>query len=164
METSNLPTSRTEVADSDHLVERTLVEWRVHLLAARPSAFAGVTAVCLLAGVFGAMAIHHWIGAVLGPLLVLSSVAEFVFPITYRLTTHGAYCSYGIARLWMPWRHVRRIVAEPDGFSLSPFARPCRMDAFRGIRFRFQAGGHMPDAAATMELARQCVESARSGV
>jgi hypothetical protein len=93
------------------------------------------------AALVGAMAFRGWVGAVLGPALVGSAVAEFLLPIRYRLTEEAAYCSYGLARLAIPWSSVRRLLDGPDGVRLSPFRRASRLDAFRGVELRFGPPG-----------------------
>lgn len=116
--------------------ETLLAEWTVHLLGAEPGRLRGIVAVTFLAGAVGALSLHHWIGGFLGAGFVLSSVTEYVLPIRYRLTTRGAYCSYGLVRLEIAWHAIRRVIELPDGVRLTPLARPSRLDPFRGVPLR----------------------------
>lgn len=117
--------------------EAALAEWTVHLARSSPSKLWGVGGGSAVAALFGWMAFRGWVGAALGAGLVLSAVAEFLLPVRYRLTTHGAYCSYGLARLAIPWPSVRRVILGANSVRLSPFRTPSRLDAFRGVELRF---------------------------
>ncbi len=115
------------------------VDWTVHLAKAEPAKLAGVAGAVIAAFALGWMAFDSWVGGVLGASLVFSAVAEFVLPIRYRLTDEGAHCAYGLARLSIPWSSVRRVIVGPDSLRLSPFARPSRLDAFRGVQMRWDS-------------------------
>jgi hypothetical protein len=116
---------------------REVLSWRVHLAAAAPGkAAAVVLAIALAAG----LAALLWPGP-LFPLAVafvlLSAVAEFLFPIHYRLTPVGAEMRCFLARRVIRWSTVRRIYSLSEGIKLSPLDRPGRREAFRGLFLRF---------------------------
>lgn len=139
-----------------------IAEWTVHLLRQDPRKLWGVLAGTLAASVLGWMTFGGWIGAVLGAVLVLSAVAEFLLPIRYRLTSQQATCSYGLARLGLPWSAVRRVIDAGDSVRLSPFRRPSRLDAFRGVLIRFGSHGSSGDREAVMAIVRQMVPRSAS--
>lgn len=146
-------------ADTDVIVG----EWVVHLLASQPSRLWGVLAGIVIAAAFGVLALRHWLGAVLGAGFVLSAVWEFLFPIRYRLSCHGASCTYGLAHLEIPWSRVRRVIRLSDGVRLSPFPHPTRLDAFRGVHIRYPAADQSITPHQVEAWIRECMETHRHG-
>ena len=81
-----------------------------------------------------------WRGLVpaLGTLFVLvSAVAEFLFPVTYRLSPQGAELRGLLQHRAIAWTEVRRAYCLPFGVKLSPLDRPGRLEPFRGLLLRF---------------------------
>lgn len=135
------------------------LSWKVHLLAANPGKAWVLAGGLLLAAVVGGLAMAHWIGSLLGAVFVATSTAEFWLPISYRITDEGAFCSYGLARLELPWSRVRRVIELPEGVRLSPFPRPTRLDAFRGIMLRYPLDPGGPDRAVILTRVRVLMEA-----
>ena len=76
-------------------------------------------------------------GLFLPVVALTSALAEYLFPIRYRVCADGihAHCGW-FQRLHLPWDRVRRVTRGTDGYYASPFKRPTRLDAFRGIRLQ----------------------------
>lgn len=163
MLTTNPEATANPERDSAHAEEVVLAEWSVHLMATEPHKVWGVAAAVVLAAAVGGLALHHWMGSVLGSVFVMGSAAEFLLPIRYRLTSKSVHCAYGLARLEMPWRGIRRIIQERDGLRLSPFSSPSRLDAFRGIYLRYPIADTSASRPEIERLVRDSVEIARSG-
>jgi hypothetical protein len=81
-----------------------------------------------------------------------SSMAEYLFPVSYRLTTRGAYANCFLSRLYLAWPNVKRARYGDDGVFLSPLLRPSRLDDFRGIRLCCKDN----DQEAILETVRRC--------
>jgi hypothetical protein len=81
-----------------------------------------------------------------------SSMAEYLFPISYRITTRGVYANCFLSRLYLAWPDVKRARYGDDGVFLSPLLRPSRLDDFRGVRLSF----HDSDPEAILETVRRC--------
>ena len=118
--------------------ETTLLSWKVHRLREEPSRLR------LVALAYGAAVFLWWLLfphplALFLPLVSLTSaLAEYLFPVSYRLTTRGAYASCGFSHLFIAWADVRRATTGAEGVFLSPLARAgSRLEAFRGVRLRF---------------------------
>jgi hypothetical protein len=73
------------------------------------------------------------------PIIALTSaLSEFLFPITYTLTSTSVSVIYGpLHRLVLNWEEIKRAGQGADGVFLSPLAKPSRLDNFRGLRLRF---------------------------
>ncbi|MFM7322845.1 MAG: hypothetical protein ACKO5K_15195 [Armatimonadota bacterium] len=113
------------------------VEWTVHRMRESPRGMALV-----IAGY--ATALWLWLrlfpeptGLFLPVVALTSALAEYLFPIRYRVGSDGLHAQCGwFQRLHLPWDRVRRLTRGSDGYFASPFARPTRLDAFRGIRLQ----------------------------
>lgn len=118
--------------------EEVLAEWRVHLAAENPRKSAALAAVCV-----GALALIHfafgqrpWLTG-LATLILLGSLADWLLPVKYRLTTRGASYSNLVLRKRMAWEEIRRVYVADSALKLSPFSRRTRLEAFRGLVLRF---------------------------
>jgi hypothetical protein len=149
---------------SDHgdASDTVLTQWTVHLVAASPRKSWGVAGAAVAAGAFGSLALHSWVGGVLGAAFVACAAAEFLLPIRYILTDHAASSVYGLAHLEIPWSSVRRVVPLLDGVFLSPFADPSRLDAFRGVHLRFPSNDTGLSREQILTVVHRCVENAHS--
>jgi len=134
---NSLPAINPDEGERQTASRQVLAEWTVHLARLQPAKLVGIAAGMIAAFALGCMAFESWVGGALGAGLVSSAVAEFLLPIRYRLTTDAAHCSYGLARLMIPWQSVRRVIVGSSSLRLSPFAGPSRLDAFRGVELRW---------------------------
>lgn len=98
--------------------------------------------------------------ALILPLVILTgALSDYVFPISYRLTSRGIHADCGASRLFLAWSDVRRASTGADGVFVSPLRKPSRLDAWRGIRLRFSGGND----ETVRELVRTAVREAREG-
>lgn len=94
-----------------------------------------------LAFAFWRLAFPYPLGLFLPIVALTGAMSEYLFPVNYKLTSKGAYCSCGPAiKLEMLWSDVRRATKGKDGVYLSTLKIPSRLDSFRGIRLRFSQG------------------------
>lgn len=114
-----------------------LLIWRVHLAAQQP-AKAGVAVACVLFTVACAhFSLHNlWLTLASGFLLA-SSVADFLFPVRYTLTSAGAEMRGLVSSHALEWRSVRQCYQDAEGIKLSPLPRLTRLERFRGVYLRF---------------------------
>ena len=111
--------------------------YTIHLARRRPTqaaaAVAVITAACLAAG-FGFQSI---LLGLLAAALLIASVSDYLFPLTFTLTDEAAEARGPLHRRRLPWAQVRRVSRDNLGLKLSPLPQPSRLDAFRGIYLRF---------------------------
>jgi hypothetical protein len=118
--------------------ETVALAWRVHRLREEPKKVRLIAAGYAVAMALWWLVFPHPLALFLPVVALTSALAEFLFPINYRLTTRGAYADCGpTIRLFMDWKDVRRVTHGDEGIFLSPFARPSRLDGVRGIRLRY---------------------------
>jgi hypothetical protein len=150
------------VSTDDAEEEVTLLAWRAVRPSTGPAQFAAV-----LLGYAAALSLW-WLllphpAALFVPVVALTgALREFLFPTDCRLTTKGAYVANGPARLFLAWGDVRRATHGADGVFLSPFARPSRLDQFRGVRLGF-GGGNVEEVLAAVRRMRQTTPEERDG-
>ena len=114
-----------------------VLRWEDHPLRsespARSAALAGLIAASAVAAAVG---FGHWFYGAFSLAVLTLSVSRYFFPTHYQLDGAGV-ASYhlGIGRS-RRWDEFRRVDERADGLFLSPFARPRRLDAFRGVFLR----------------------------
>lgn len=134
----NTPRDARPDPDSAEAPEEVVLEWQVHRLREEPRGIVFVTLGYALAFFFWRLVFPHPLALFLPVVALTSAMAEYLFPIRYRLTTRGAYASCGpLQRLHLSWNDVRRATRGAEGVYLSPFRLATRLDSFRGIRLRF---------------------------
>jgi hypothetical protein len=118
----------------DH--EETILEWRIHLAAQKPLRAALIVSTLSLALIFGLLFVKIPLLVLITCFALFSSVAEFLLPIHYRLTTHGAYSRSLFNLSFIEWKRVKKVYMGTDGIKLSPLARRTRLENFRGVKLR----------------------------
>lgn len=110
------------------------IEWKVHLARERPGGLFLVAFVVVLAALLGLLKGPAY--ALLGPALIVLWVLDFLLPVAYRLTEEGVEVRQLVPRSSLLWKKVKRCVKTKEGIFLSPFSKPCRLDAYRGVFLR----------------------------
>ena len=72
----------------------------------------------------------------LAALLLLSSIAEFLLPVTYTLDAEGAHARLPGSHRMLAWNRVRRVYLQPNGIKLSPLAARGWVESYRGVLLR----------------------------
>lgn len=132
------------------------LSWRVHRLRESPQGVPLVAGAYALALGSWWLAFPHPVTLLLPTVALTGALAEYLFPVTYRLTARGAHADCGLSRLLLEWKDVRRATHGTDGVYLSPLARPSRLDSFRGVRLRY-----LPGDADHAETVRETVRRLR---
>ena len=132
-----------------------ILTWSVHLAREHPAKL-----VCSLLVAAGAAMAGYWVIGPLGSVAVasamLGSLAEFVFPVVYRITPEGASARTLIKVSEIRWENVRRCYVDAGGVKLSPLDRATRLEAFRGVYLRFGNNDDSVIKAVRSMRAKQC--------
>jgi hypothetical protein len=75
--------------------------------------------------------------AALAAAFLVASLARYFVPTDYELDASGASVRFLGHLRRVGWGDVRRFFVAPEGVQLSPFARPSRLESFRGTFLRF---------------------------
>lgn len=73
--------------------------------------------------------------------VLVLSLAHYFFPSHYRLDENGISRDHLGRKSQRAWTDFRRVDARSNGLFLSPFARPSRLDSFRGLFLPFHGKG-----------------------
>jgi hypothetical protein len=109
------------------------LRWTAHPAKRRPREVALVAMVVLFSSWAIMVALRSAFLAALGAVILLISVAAFLAPTHYALTDEGIEEKRLGRRAFRPWAALRRAQIGPGAALLSPFARPHRLDRFRGV-------------------------------
>lgn len=124
------------LVDSDEQLAQVL-EWRVHPLT--ESFWRSVLLVFIIAcALYGVWAWTNYPGLVLiGAVFLLVSMAPYLLPTTYRMSSEGIEIRFLGVRTFREWEQFRNFYPHDVGVHLSTFSRPSGLDAFRGSFIRF---------------------------
>lgn len=140
--------------DSDVDAQK-LLTWRVHLVRREPHRLPAL----LFALALGA-AFSWWIFGALPPvlaalLLLVQATADFLFPVTYRITALELHADGLLSRKRLRWQEARRCLPSGEGLLITPLATPSRLDAFRGVLVQFAPDGLPGDRASVLTEVRR---------
>jgi len=91
----------------------------------------------LAAAVCAGWAFRSSLLGLLAAFLLTATIADYLFPVRYRLGEDGLEARGFLLRRRMTWSQVRRVVRDNLGVKLSPLPRPSRLEAYRGIYLWF---------------------------
>ena len=75
----------------------------------------------------------------LSTIFVTSSLYRYFVPFRYELYEHELVVTAPFYRLTKSWDAFRSFYVDNNGVLLSPFAKPSRLENFRGVYVRFGA-------------------------
>ena len=96
---------------------------------------------------------------VLSALFLLGSLYKYFLPFRYYCETDRLIVTACCYRLERPWATFRSSYVDANGILLSPFAKPTRLENFRGVYVRF---GTQPSES-VVDFIRARLESAPTG-
>ncbi len=132
------------------------LEWTAHPARTRPRDLALVLSVVLLTMGAVLSAFQSLFFALLSAMILIASVASFLFPTRYQLNAWGVRQSRLGQRRARPWKELRRLELGGRAALVSPFARASWMDRYRGITLLFDGADRSAVVALLQEqLAKQ---------
>ena len=91
---------------------------------------------------------------ILAAVFLTGSLRDFLFPTRYRLTTSGIEARQKIGKVVRKWSDFKRADFDRNGVFLSPFARPRRLENYRGLFLPYP-----PDRERLEEIVRERMEA-----
>jgi len=114
-----------------------ILVWRVHLVREHPAKVLLIAPVLFASLLICYVFTHSPIFMAVTLLLLMSSLADFLFPVRYEITEQGASSKTLLARTSVTWDRVRKYYLDDHGIKLSTLPRPGRLEAYRGLYLRF---------------------------
>ena len=121
----------------------TTLSWTVHPLVEnwRKSILLGLFLALLLFGIYwGFQSIYV---ALLSAIFLLGSLYKYFLPVRHQCEADRLIITSCCYKLERSWETFRSFYVDANGVLLSPFARPTRLENFRGVYVRF--GKHTPE-------------------
>ena len=114
-----------------------ILAWTAHPARRRPRELALVAAVLFLTTGAVLVSFESLVMTGLAAVIVLVSIATFLFPTHYRLTDEGVEERRLGLRRARRWADLRRLEIGPGAALVSPFARKSWLDRSRGFLLLF---------------------------
>jgi hypothetical protein len=83
---------------------------------------------------------------VLSVLILFTSLHSYFMRTMYRMDGNGVVIKTSVTRTVKSWSDFKRFYVDKRGVTLSPFAKPSRLEPFRSIRLLY--GGNRDDVVA----------------
>ena len=141
----------------------TTLSWTVHPIVEnwRKSLLLGLFLALLLFGIyFGFQSIYV---ALISGIVLIGSLYKYFLPFHHQCEADRLIITSCCYRLERSWETFRSFYVDANGVLLSPFARPTRLENFRGVYVRF--GKHTPEEVVdfiTSKIENSCRQSAVS--
>ena len=122
--------------------EKIIAEWSVHRSRREPRKLVIfilflIAINALLYSFYREIYIDYPLFALLGNLILIGSISDFLFPVRYRLTAEGAEYRNFLTRKRISWQDVRNCYLTNEGIKLSPLEKNNRLENFRGFMLLF---------------------------
>jgi hypothetical protein len=124
------------------------LSWRVHLAGRNPARAALLILVVLLVAAWAALLFRGVLMPLAAAALLLGAVSEFLFPVTFRLTSEWAEARGPLYWRRIAWKEVKRIYVGNGEIKLSPLIHAGPREAMRGVLLR--CDGNQPAVLAAV--------------
>ncbi len=119
------------------------LEWSVFPFMENLTRSIIVVVIILFCGFLVYMAFREVFLAVLSVLILFVSLHTYFSRTTYCLDHNGVIIKTSLAKTVKKWSDFKRFYADKKGITLSPFAKPSRLEPFRSVRLLY--GGNKED-------------------
>lgn len=127
----------TESGSTGAVSTQPVLAWKVHLVREEPAKLFLVGPVVLAGLLVSYLIFQSLLFTAAALFLVVSSLAEFLFPIRYEIDRRGVSSRTLLSRTFIEWDRVKKYYLDDCGIKLSPLVRPGRLEAYRGVYLRF---------------------------
>lgn len=114
-----------------------ILTWKVHLLREQPAKLLLVIPAAALSLVASYVLFGTFTFGLIALFLILTSLAEYLFPIRFEIDSQGASARTLTARTRIEWSRVKKYYLDDRGIKLSPLSRQTRLEAYRGVYLVF---------------------------
>jgi hypothetical protein len=122
------------------------LEWSVFPFTENLKRSIIVIVIIIACGIVVYLAFRDVFLGVLSVLILLASLHSYFSRTRYYLDQEGVIIRTSLAKTAKKWSDFKRFYADKKGITLSPFAKPSRLEPFRSVRLLF--GGNREDVVA----------------
>ena len=126
-----------------------LLEWSAWPAREKPLFALGLVLFLLAIWVAVGYIYREAVWVLLAVILLLGAVAPFFVITRYRLDEEGVSMKRYVTTMKKRWEELRSYYPDNNGVLVSPFAKPSRLENFRGVYLRF--GGNREKVLAVLE-------------
>ncbi len=126
-----------------------LLEWSVWPARERPLLSFGLIVFLFAVWVAVGYFYREGVWVLLAIVLLSGAVAPFFVVTTYRLEEQGVSVKRYFTTTKKRWEELRSYYPDKNGVLVSPFAKPSRLENFRGVYLRF--GGNREEVLAVLK-------------
>ena len=134
---NDLQKNGLSTANDNDTGESNILEWKCHPATRKPWVTLSVSVFVLVISMLVFAATDSKGFSFLALLVMFASLAKFYFPTKYRMTDEKISIKTSTQTLHKNWEIYRSFYPDKKGVLLSPFARPTRMENFRGLYIMF---------------------------
>ncbi len=122
--------------------EKVITEWSVHRVRQEPRKLVILIVLLLLSNAFLLLVFPEIYRSfpfliLLGNVMLLGSVSDYLFPVRFTLTEEGAAYRNLLFKKRISWSNVRNCYLSETGIKLSPLEKRSRLENFRGFVLLF---------------------------
>jgi len=125
------------------------LEWSAWPAREKPLLSLGLTVLLIAIWVAVGYIYREAVWVLLAVILLLGAVAPFFVITRYRLDEEGVSMKRYVTTMKKRWEELRSYYPDKNGVLVSPFAKPSRLENFRGVYLRF--GGNREKVLAVLE-------------
>lgn len=81
---------------------------------------------------------YSWVFLFLAVVILMSSLSPFFFPTRFELTEDKVRVFFLAVKKEKAWSEFRSYYPDKNGVFISPFAKPSRLENYRGIYLRYE--------------------------
>lgn len=128
-----------EVSTTPYTLHPTpILEWSVWPAKEKPLLSLGLTVLLIAIWVAVGYIYREAVWVLLAVILLLGAVAPFFVITRYRLDGEGISMKRYVTTMKKRWEELRSYYPDKNGVLVSPFAKPSRLENFRGVYLRFR--------------------------
>jgi hypothetical protein len=138
--------SRAEAPPESQSGSEASLEWSVRPFKESARRTAVVTAVILAVGALAYLMFKAVFWGVFSVAVLLASLHSYFTRTSYKLDAEGVTVKGSMGTAFKKWAAFKRYYADKRGVTLSPFAKPSRLEPFRSTRLLY--GGNRDEVVA----------------
>lgn len=131
--------------------------WKVHLVREEPRKLLLILPVVVFSLFVCYLIFRSPLPLVAVLFLYLSSLADYLFPVSYKIDTKGVTVRTLLGRSSIEWNRVKKYYLDEYGIKLSPLKKAGRLEAYRGVYLRF--GGRRDEVIEAVKRMRDVIRT-----
>jgi len=125
--------------------EGAVLSWKVHPIKRNLKVSVGVILLLFMVWAVVYLVMQSVLFLAIAVMAMSISLLGFFFPTKYELYADKIKVKYVLTSLEKEWKNYRSFYVDKNGVLLSPFAKPSRLENFRGIYLKIDQDSQIRD-------------------